>query len=94
VACIYVNWQSLFEDPPDTLNAQRHNGRSPTNSNQEPEYSSEAAGWEVANKPRGAERSTPAGYSSHLPLNNIPAPRAGITTFSVQMVTSGVANQF
>jgi len=33
-------------------------------------------------------------YSSHSPLNNIPAPRAGITTFSVQMATSGVANRF
>jgi hypothetical protein len=33
-------------------------------------------------------------FSSHSPLNNIPAPRAGITTFSVQMATSGVGNRF
>jgi len=30
------------------------------------------------------------GYSSLSPLNSIPAPRAGITTFWVQMATSGV----
>jgi hypothetical protein len=34
------------------------------------------------------------GYSSHSPLNNIPAPRAGITMFSVKTATSGVANRF
>ena len=34
------------------------------------------------------------GYSSHSPLNNIPAPGAVSTTFSVQMATSGVANRF
>ena len=34
------------------------------------------------------------GYCSLSPLNTIPIPRAGSTTFSVQMVTSGVANQF
>jgi len=33
-------------------------------------------------------------YSSHSHLNNIRAPRAGITTFSVPMATPGVANQF
>jgi hypothetical protein len=41
---MYDNWQSNFEDPPDILNAQRRNGRSPTDSNQELQYSSEAAG--------------------------------------------------
>jgi len=34
------------------------------------------------------------GYSSLSPLRTIPAPRAGITMFSVQMATSGVANRF
>jgi hypothetical protein len=58
VACIYDNWQSIFEDPPDALNAQRRNGRTPTDSNQQPQYSSEAAGFAVANKPRGAEQRT------------------------------------
>jgi hypothetical protein len=29
-----------------------------------------------------------------LTFNTIPTPRAGITTFSVQMATSGVANRF
>jgi hypothetical protein len=33
------------------------------------------------------------GYSSHSHLNNIPAPRAGNTTFSVRMATSGVGNR-
>jgi hypothetical protein len=33
-------------------------------------------------------------YSSLSPLNKIPTPRAGITTFSVQMATSGIANHF
>jgi hypothetical protein len=37
------NWQSVFEDPPDALNAQHHSGRSPADSNQELEYFSEAA---------------------------------------------------
>jgi len=41
---MYDNWQSLFEDPPDALNAQRRDGRSPADSNQERQYSSEAAG--------------------------------------------------
>jgi hypothetical protein len=35
--------QSSFEDPPDTLNAQRHDGRTPADIKQEPQYSSEAA---------------------------------------------------
>jgi len=35
-----------------------------------------------------------SGYSSLSPLSTIPAPRAGITTFSVQMAISGVANRF
>jgi len=34
------------------------------------------------------------GHSSLSPLNKIPTLRAGITTFSVQMATSGVANRF
>ena len=33
------------------------------------------------------------GYSSLSPVNKIPAPRAGITTFSVQKATSGVGNR-
>jgi len=33
-------------------------------------------------------------YSSHSPLNKIPALGEGITTFSVQMATSGIANRF
>jgi len=59
VAYIYDNWQSSFEDPLDALNAQLRNGRCPAYSNQEPQYSSEADGWAVANKPRGAEWSIP-----------------------------------
>ena len=43
-----------------TLNAQRRNGRSPADSNHEPQYSSKAAGWIRATKLRGAERSTAA----------------------------------
>jgi len=34
------------------------------------------------------------GYSSHSPLNKIPALGAGTTTFSVQMASSAVANRF
>jgi hypothetical protein len=33
-------------------------------------------------------------YSSLSPLNKIPTPRAGITMFSVQMATSGIAKRF
>ena len=44
VACIYDNWQSIFEDPPDALNAQHRNVGSPADSNHEPQDSSEAAG--------------------------------------------------
>jgi hypothetical protein len=44
VACIYDNWKSIFEDPPDALNAQRRNGHSPTDSDEEPEYGSKAVG--------------------------------------------------
>jgi len=61
VACIYYKWQCMFEDQPDALNAHRHNNRSPADSNQKPQYFSEAAGWVAANKPRGTERSIPVG---------------------------------
>jgi len=61
VAWINGNWQSIVEDPPDAFNAQRCNGWSPTDSNQELQDCSEAAGETVANKPRGAELSTPEG---------------------------------
>jgi len=44
VACQYDDWQSIFEDPPDALKAKRHDGRSHADSNQESQYSSEAAG--------------------------------------------------
>jgi len=37
------NWQSIFEDLPNALNAQRRNGHSPTGSNQDAQYFSEAA---------------------------------------------------
>jgi len=33
-------------------------------------------------------------YSSLWPSNTLPVPRAGKTTFSVQIATSGIANQF
>jgi len=33
-------------------------------------------------------------YSTLSPLNNIPTPSVAITMFSVQMVTSGIANWF
>jgi len=38
VACIYDKWQSIFEAQPDALNAQRCNGGSPADSDQEPQY--------------------------------------------------------
>jgi len=41
---VYSYWQSIVEDPPDALKAEYRNGHSPAYSNQEPEYSSEAAG--------------------------------------------------
>jgi len=67
VACVYHNWQSICEAPPDALNAQHRNGRSPADSGHEPHYSSEAARYTAANKPRGAERGTPGGAPpSHL----------------------------
>jgi hypothetical protein len=34
----------LIEDPPDALNTQRRDCRAPAYSNQEPQYSSDAAG--------------------------------------------------
>jgi len=34
----------MVEDPPDALNKQCHNGRSPRDCDQEPQYSSEVAG--------------------------------------------------
>jgi hypothetical protein len=43
MACVYDNWQSIFEDPPNALNTQRRNGRSPADSDQQPQYSSETA---------------------------------------------------
>ena len=54
VACIYDDWQSIFEDLPDALNAQHHNGPSEADSDEEPHYPSEAAGYATANIPRGA----------------------------------------
>jgi len=60
VACIYENSQSIVEDPPDALNAQRRKGCSHTDSNQEPHHSSEDAGSQAANKQTGAGRRTPA----------------------------------
>ena len=44
----------MFEDQPDDLNARRRDGRSPADSNQEPQYSWEVAGWAPANKLIGA----------------------------------------
>jgi len=41
---VYDNWQSIFEGPPDALNTERRNIRSPADSDQEPQYSSDAAG--------------------------------------------------
>jgi hypothetical protein len=67
MACIYDNSQSVIEDLPDALNAQRRNGRSPTDYDEELQYSSEAAGWAAAIKPRGAKQGTPAGTpATHL----------------------------
>jgi len=65
VACVCDNWQSIFEDPPDALNAHHRNGCSLADSNQEPQYPSDVAGWAVANKQRGAEWSTPAGTPAY-----------------------------
>jgi len=61
VACIYDIWQSIIEHPPDALNAHHRKGWSPADSHEELQYSLEAAGWAAANKPRCAERGTPAG---------------------------------
>ena len=58
VACICDKWQSIFEAPPDALNAQRRIGHTPADSNQQHQYSSEAAEWAAAYIPRGAERGT------------------------------------
>jgi hypothetical protein len=33
VVWIDDDWQSIFDDPPDTLNTQHRHGRSPTDSN-------------------------------------------------------------
>ena len=67
VACIFDNWQSIFEDLPDTLNARHSSGRTPADWNQELEYSSEAAGWAAEHNLRGAKQSTPAGTpASHI----------------------------
>jgi hypothetical protein len=64
---MYDNWQSIFEALPDALNAQRHNGRSPANSDQKSQYSPEAVSWAAAYTPRGPERGTPVVTSaSHL----------------------------
>jgi hypothetical protein len=43
VPCMYENLQSIIENPPDALNAHRRNGLSPANSNEELQYSLEAA---------------------------------------------------
>jgi hypothetical protein len=40
---VYDNWQYIFKDPTDALNAQRRDGHSPADWFQEPQYSSEAA---------------------------------------------------
>jgi hypothetical protein len=61
VICIYDNWQSIIADPPDALNVQHRNDRAHTDSNKVRQYSVEPAERVAANKPKGAERSTPAG---------------------------------
>jgi hypothetical protein len=67
VACIYDNWQSIFEDSPDAVNALRRNGRSPADANQKLQYSSDAGQCAAGKKLRGDERSTPAGtLANHL----------------------------
>jgi hypothetical protein len=40
---MYENWQSIIENPPYALNAHRRNGLSPADSNEELQYSLEAA---------------------------------------------------
>jgi hypothetical protein len=52
------------------------------------------SGW-ISNvkHPRTFWRKYSGGYSSLLPLNKIPTQRVGLPTLSVQMRTSGVANQ-
>ena len=44
VAYEYDHLQYIFEDPPDALNTQHRNGRSPADSEQQPQYSVEADG--------------------------------------------------
>jgi hypothetical protein len=47
---MYDNWQSIFKDPPDALSAHSRNCHFPTDSNQETQYSSEAAASAAVNK--------------------------------------------
>jgi hypothetical protein len=52
----YMTFGNLLSKAlPDSLNAQSCNGHSPTDSDQERDYSSEADGLAAANKPKGAE---------------------------------------
>ena len=61
------NEQSIFKAPAGALNAQRRNGRSTADPDQEKLFRSVAAWWAVANKPRSAEWGTPVGtLASHL----------------------------
>jgi hypothetical protein len=48
----------ICQDLPDAINAQCRNGRSHTDFDHVPQYSSEADGYAAANKPKGAEVDT------------------------------------
>jgi hypothetical protein len=50
-----------LEDLPDALNAHHHDGCSPADSNHQPKYSSEVAGWTAVYKQKVTEQSAAAG---------------------------------
>jgi len=58
VACIYDNWQSIFYDPPNAINAQHPIDRSPADCDQELQYSLDEAERAGANILSGTERGT------------------------------------
>jgi hypothetical protein len=76
VACIYDNWQSIFELPPDGLKAQCCIVCSPADFNHKPQYSSAAAQCRAAYTPRGAELCNLAGTPA-FHIKTHPSPKSG-----------------
>jgi len=61
---VYDNWVSIFEDLQDALNQQRDIGWFPVDLKQEPQYSSEAAGWVAAHTQKCGKLATRAGKAA------------------------------